>query len=190
VINNNISSLIIYQYIHSPIFLNGFVLNELSTGATYSICIITVVVVCRCVCVMHLCTQTYGLDRIPRFVRLKDFINHNPTAPLRLVLLFFFCQAVAYCHSEFAPESMNLIIIISLVRLNPLGTAATTGLLNQPQMIDDGDCRAICGMKIGRGNRSTRRKPAPAPLCPPHFLHDQTRARTRTAAVGSQRLTA
>jgi hypothetical protein len=31
-------------------------------------------------------------------------------------------------------------------------------------MIDDGDCREIGGMKIGRGNRSTLRKPAPAPL--------------------------
>jgi hypothetical protein len=30
-------------------------------------------------------------------------------------------------------------------------------------MIDDGDCGAIGGMKIGRGNRSTRRKPASAP---------------------------
>jgi hypothetical protein len=29
-----------------------------------------------------------------------------------------------------------------------------------------GDCGAIGEMKIGRGNRSTRRKPAPAPLCP------------------------
>jgi hypothetical protein len=38
------------------------------------------------------------------------------------------------------------------VRLSPLGTAATTGLLYQPQMIDDGDCGAIGGMKIGRGN--------------------------------------
>jgi hypothetical protein len=72
------------------------------------------------------------------------------------------------------------------MRLSPLGTAATTGLLYQPQMIDDGDCGEIGGMKIGRGNRSTRRKPAPAPLCP----HDQTRVRTRAAAVGSQRLTA
>jgi hypothetical protein len=26
---------------------------------------------------------------------------------------------------------------------------------------------AIGGMKIGRGNQSTRRKPTPAPLCPP-----------------------
>jgi hypothetical protein len=59
-----------------------------------------------------------------------------------------------------------------------LGTAATSGLLYKPQMIDEDDCGAICGMKTGRGNRSTRRKPAPAPLCPPQIPHDQTRART------------
>jgi hypothetical protein len=74
------------------------------------------------------------------------------------------------------------------VGLCPLGTAATSGLLYKPQMIDEGDCGAIGGMKTGRGNRSTRRKPAPAPLCP-QISHDQTRARTRAAAVGSQRLT-
>jgi hypothetical protein len=45
-------------------------------------------------------------------------------------------------------------------------------------MIDEGDCGAIGGMKVGRGNRKTRRKPAPAPLCPPQIPHDQTRART------------
>jgi hypothetical protein len=53
-------------------------------------------------------------------------------------------------------------------------------------MIYDGDCGAIGGMKIGRGNRSTRTKPAPAPLCPPQIPHDHTRVRTRAAAVGSQ----
>jgi hypothetical protein len=57
-------------------------------------------------------------------------------------------------------------------------------------MIDEGDCGAIGGMKIGRGKRSTRRKPAPAPLCPPQIPYDQTRARTLAAAVRSQRLTA
>jgi hypothetical protein len=41
----------------------------------------------------------------------------------------------------------------------------------------------------GRGNRSTRRKLAPVPLCPPQMPLDQTRARTRSAKVGSQRLT-
>jgi hypothetical protein len=63
-------------------------------------------------------------------------------------------------------------------------------LLYQSQMIDDGDCGAVGGMKIGRGNRSTRRKPAQAPFCAPQILHDQTQARTQAAAVGSQRLTA
>jgi hypothetical protein len=77
-------------------------------------------------------------------------------------------------------------IIVSGVRLSSLGTAAITGLLYQPQMIDDGDCGEIGGMKIGRGNQSTWRKPAPAPLCPPQIPHDQTQA----AKVGSQRLTA
>jgi hypothetical protein len=50
-----------------------------------------------------------------------------------------------------------------------LGTAATSGLLDKPQMKDEDDCGAIDGMKIGIGNRSTRRKPAPAPLCPPQI---------------------
>jgi hypothetical protein len=81
-------------------------------------------------------------------------------------------------------------IIISGVGLSPLGTAATSGLLYKLQMIDEGDCGAIGGMKIGRGNRSTRRKPTSAPLCPPQIPHDQTQARTRAAALGSQRLTA
>jgi hypothetical protein len=74
------------------------------------------------------------------------------------------------------PKYATLFIIILIgVRLSPLGTAATTGLLYQPQMIDDGDCGAIGGMKFGRGNRSTRRKPDPAPLCPPQIPLDQTR---------------
>jgi hypothetical protein len=43
------------------------------------------------------------------------------------------------------------IIILSAVGLSPLGTASTTGLLHQPQMIDDDDdCGAIGGMEIGR----------------------------------------
>jgi hypothetical protein len=55
-------------------------------------------------------------------------------------------------------------------------------------MIGEGDCGAIGGMKIGKENRSTRRKPAPAPLCPPQIQLDQTRDRTRAAAVGSLEL--
>jgi hypothetical protein len=83
-----------------------------------------------------------------------------------------------------------ITFFFSGVGLSPVGTAATSVLLYKPQMIDESDCGATGGMKIGRGNRSSRRKPAPAPLCPPQIPHDQTRALTRAAAVGSQRLTA
>jgi hypothetical protein len=63
----------------------------------------------------------------------------------------------------------RFFFLVSLggVRLSPLGTSATVGLLYQPQMIDDDNYGALGGMRIGRGNRSTQRKPAPGPLCPP-----------------------
>jgi hypothetical protein len=64
------------------------------------------------------------------------------------------------------------------------------GLLYQPRMVDENDCGAVGGMRIARGNRSTRRKPARMPLCPPQIPHDVTWARTRAASVGSRQLTA
>jgi hypothetical protein len=72
------------------------------------------------------------------------------------------------------------------VQLGPLGKAATNRpIVPAPGDYDDGEI----GGKIGRGNRSTRRKPAPVPLCPPQTPH-AARTRTRSTAVGSQRLTA
>jgi hypothetical protein len=44
-------------------------------------------------------------------------------------------------------------------------------LLYQSRMVDD-ECGAVGGMRIGRGNRSTWRKPAPMPLCPPQIPSD------------------
>jgi hypothetical protein len=82
-----------------------------------------------------------------------------------------------------------LLVSLGGVRLSPLGTSATVGLLYQPRMIDDDDYGAVGGMKIGRGNWSTRRKPAPVPLCPPQIPHDLTWDRIRATAVGSQQLT-
>jgi hypothetical protein len=55
------------------------------------------------------------------------------------------------------------------VQLGPLGTAATnTPIAPALGDYDDGE---IGGMMIGSGNRSTRRKPAPVPLCPPQTPH-------------------
>jgi hypothetical protein len=88
-------------------------------------------------------------------------------------------------------QALAFFFLVSLggVRLSPLGTSAIICLLYQPRIIDD-DYRAVGGMRIGRGNRSTRRKPAPEPLCPPQIPHYLTWDGTRAAAVGSQRLTA
>jgi hypothetical protein len=53
------------------------------------------------------------------------------------------------------------------VEVGPLGTSATEWhIVPAPGDCDDGE---FGGMKTGRGNRSTRRKPAPAPLCPPQI---------------------
>jgi hypothetical protein len=98
---------------------------------------------------------------------------------------------VAFARTDWGMPRKTSVRIVSLggVRLSPLGTPASVGLLYQPLMIDD-DYGAVGGMRIGRGNRSTRRKPVPVPLCPPQIPHDLTWDRTRAAAVGSQRLTA
>jgi hypothetical protein len=55
------------------------------------------------------------------------------------------------------------------VQLVPLGTAAT----NRPIVPASGDYDVgeIDGMMIGKGNRSTRIKPAPVPLFPPQIPH-------------------
>jgi hypothetical protein len=59
-----------------------------------------------------------------------------------------------------------IIIIISWggVRLSQLGTSATIWHIEP-----DDDCGAVGGMRIGRGNRSTRKKLAPISLCPPQI---------------------
>jgi hypothetical protein len=53
--------------------------------------------------------------------------------------------------------------------LGPLGTAATNSLtVPAPGDYDDAE---ISGMMIGRGKRSTRRKPAPMPFYPSQTPH-------------------
>jgi hypothetical protein len=53
--------------------------------------------------------------------------------------------------------------------LDPLGAAVTNRpIVPAPGDYDDGE---ICGIIIGRRNRSTRRKPAPVLFCPPQTPH-------------------
>jgi hypothetical protein len=59
------------------------------------------------------------------------------------------------------------ICAVGLWVLRPLLAYCTS-----PWMIGDGDCGKIGGMNIDKGNRSTRIKLVPAPLCPPQIPHD------------------
>jgi hypothetical protein len=61
-------------------------------------------------------------------------------------------------------------------RLIPPGTSA----IMDDDDDDDDECAAVGGM-FSKGNRSSRRKLAPAPLCSPQIPHV-----TRAAAVGYQ----
>jgi hypothetical protein len=85
--------------------------------------------------------------------------------------------------------SIIFFIVLSGVRLSPFGTAATTGLLYQPQVTYDSDCVVIGGINIGRrtealGENFTQR----------HFVHHKSHM-TRpgleyeATAVGSRRPT-
>jgi hypothetical protein len=61
----------------------------------------------------------------------------------------------------FSLNHFFIIIILSEVRLSPLGTAATISPLYQPQMINDGDCGEMGGMKIGMGKLKYSEKTCP-----------------------------
>jgi hypothetical protein len=91
--------------------------------------------------------------------------NYALSQPRDHSLIFFFFSKFSYWGVE--------------SKLGPLGTSATEWpIVPAPGDYDEGE---IGGMKISRGNRSTRRKLATAPLCPPQILLDQTWARIRAA---------
>jgi hypothetical protein len=129
--------------------------------------------------------QLNKTDEARRYPMESEKSKMTPKFINRFLITKCFCTAVDCMVFSF----FFFFISLGGVRLSPLGTSATVGLLYQPRMIDD-DYGAVGGMRIGRGNRSTQRKPAPVPLCPPQIPHDLTRDGSRAAAVESQRLTA
>jgi hypothetical protein len=71
------------------------------------------------------------------------------------------------------PSNFNVILLVGGgFQLGPLGTSATNwAIVPAPGDYEDGE---FDGMMIRRGNRSTRRKPAPVSLCPPQSPHELT----------------
>jgi hypothetical protein len=62
-----------------------------------------------------------------------------------------------------------IVIVGGGVQFGPLDTASTNrSIVPAPGNYDDGETDRVM---IGRGNRSTRRKPVPVSLCPPQTPH-------------------
>jgi hypothetical protein len=85
---------------------------------------------------------------------------------------------------------MKLTILNSSLFIIPLGTPVNIWPTVPVPGHDDDERGAVDGIRTGRGNRSTRRKPAPVTICPPQIPSELTWDRARAAAVGSRRLTA
>jgi hypothetical protein len=91
--------------------------------------------------------HTYAGDRVSLFVRIFQVEN---------------------CRRDFDEIRYYKIVI------SPFEFHFISKLFNDAFSIEIIEYGAVGGMKIGRVNRSTRRKSAPVPLCPPRILHDPT----------------
>jgi hypothetical protein len=80
--------------------------------------------------------------------------------PLYLMTLTIFGENYKLRKSYRVISYMLFFFLLSGVGLSPLGIATTSGLLYKPQMIDEGDCGAIGGMKINLPQR--------------HFVHHKS----------------
>jgi hypothetical protein len=72
-------------------------------------------------------------------------------------------------------------------KMGLLGTSSTSGLLYLPRVIVT--MENSLEWRLAGETELPRENLPPAPLCPPQIPLDQTWARSRAAAVGSQRLT-
>jgi hypothetical protein len=72
------------------------------------------------------------------------------------------------------------------VRLGPLGTSVTNWSI--ASALDDDECGTVGGMRIGRGNQNTSKKPASVPLCPPQIPHDLSLAGRCSGKPATNRL--
>jgi hypothetical protein len=145
-----------------------------------------------------LCVHKQTVVSGPKVVRnsLQEMVHSNTLVvihKLEKILKLLNAAQVILLLWMFVSDDVSLDIFFPLgwsVTQFTIINQTTTGLLYQPSvMMNYDDCGAIGGMLV-RGNRSTRRKPAPVPLCAPQVPRDLTRSRTRAAAVGSRRLTA
>jgi hypothetical protein len=123
---------------------------------------------------------SWWLERNYKFSETQYGFPKLATLPCFYSVTWFFLIRILRRWSTDVPGHSRWVHSVGMADSNVV-------VVPDPGDYDDGE---FGGMKIGMGNRSTRRKPAPAPLSPPQIPLDQTRDRTRAATVGSQWLTA
>jgi hypothetical protein len=101
---------------------------------------------------------------------LKRMIKYNGYKQKRSGPNPCIIQACLEGESETTTNFFLIRMVGGGVQLGPLGTSAS----NWPTVPSPGDDGEFGGMMIGKENRSTRRKPAPVPLCAPQIPHDMT----------------
>jgi hypothetical protein len=86
------------------------------------------------------------------------------------------------------PEEANMLELLHFASPPPqvwyLMSLSVLGLYSMNGGITN-EYGAVGGIRIGKGNRSTRRQPAPVPRCPPQISHDLTRDQTQATKVGT-----
>jgi hypothetical protein len=120
----------------------------------------------------------------PYWKVLREYISCSPT--LQCCMIFW--KYLSWLRIFFQNEHL-LSKLVSFLVWSETASTLYVGLLYQPRTVDD-ECGAVGGIRIGRGKRNTRGKPAPVPLCPPQIPHDLNWARVWDAAVEIRRLTA
>jgi hypothetical protein len=79
--------------------------------------------------------------------------------------------SLEYRSKELPPSPYCSVLNFFLIRLAEGGGVESNWVHSPPSDYDDGE---FGGMMIGKGNRSTRRKPAPVQICLPQIPHDLT----------------
>jgi hypothetical protein len=110
-------------------------------------------------------------------IYFKRYLSHEPGFNFLSPYVSLLLPCTRFIHFQFVFLSPFLKFFFEFFAVERdwvhLVRRPLSDLLYSRRMVDD-ESGVVVEMRIGRGNRNTRRKPAPVPLCPPQIPHDLT----------------